>query len=76
MGTAVIHITSIVPPEVGWPIMVYCEHCRKTEIILSLWAIKPTDGDYWKINGMCVSDDPAINMAHSMPKLEWPEILS
>ena len=56
-----IEITSITPPEVGWPIVCYCPLCKETTIILSLYAAKPEDGDYWKMNPMCLHD----NMQHT-----------
>src|SRR5271157_4313805 len=52
-----VHITSIVPPESGWPIVAHCDLCKKTVIVLSPWAIKPEDGDYWKMNGTCLDED-------------------
>lgn len=51
-----IHITRIVPPERGWPIAMYCPICKETTFILSPWAIKPKDGDYFRMNGACGSD--------------------
>ena len=50
-----IHITSITPPESGWLMSFYCPLCRETWFRLSPWAIKPEDGDYWRIQ-MCGSD--------------------
>ena len=50
-----IHVTSIVPPEQGWPVAFYCPLCKETTFLLSPWAIKPSDGDYWRIE-MCGSD--------------------
>lgn len=51
-----VHITHIVPPEQGWPVALYCPIWKETTFILSPWAIKPKDGDYWKINSSCGSD--------------------
>lgn len=51
-----LHITSITPPAQGWPIAMYCPVCKETTFVLSLWAIKPTDGDYWRVTGMCERD--------------------
>src|ERR1700677_179444 len=62
-----IHVTAIVPPEQGWPIVAHCKLCQKTEIILSPWAIKPEDGDYWKMEGMCLDEE--LHMKHNM----WPQ---
>lgn len=59
-----IHVTSIVPPEVGWPIAMYCPICKETTFMLSLWAIKPEDGDYWRMNYTCASEEIGVN--HNM----------
>ena len=64
-----IHITSIVPPEQGWPIVAHCEICKKTVIVLSPWAIKPEQGDYWKLEGTCLDGEEHIK--HNM----WPQKL-
>lgn len=50
-----IHVTSIVPPEQGWPIAMYCPICKETTFILSPWAAKPSDGDYFRMNEVCGS---------------------
>ena len=66
-----IFITSIVPPEHGWPIVAHCVHCRKTEIVLSPWAKKPDDGDYFLLKGTCLDDE--LNMQHNMyPQFDYP----
>jgi hypothetical protein len=59
-----IHVTSLTPPEVGWPVAMYCRLCKKTVFMLSLWAVKPLDGDYFKINDMCV--DEVSGFKHNM----------
>jgi hypothetical protein len=64
-----INITSIVPPESGWPIVAHCELCRKTVIVLSPWAVKPEDGDYWKMNGTCLDED--LHIKHNMYPQKW-----
>lgn len=51
-----IHVTAIVPPEQGWPIAMYCPICKETTFLLSPWAIKPEKGDYWRMSGMCASE--------------------
>lgn len=51
-----IHVTSIVPPAQGWPVAMYCPLCKETTFLLSPWAIKPTDGDYFKLNDTCASE--------------------
>lgn len=51
-----IHITHIVPPAQGWPVAIYCPICRETTFVLSAYAAKPEDGDYWKMNESCVRD--------------------
>jgi hypothetical protein len=58
-----INITSIVPPESGWPIVAHCDLCKKTVIVLSPWAIKPEDGDYWRME-MC--GDETLAFEHNM----------
>ena len=64
-----IHITSIVPPEQGWPIVAHCDICHKTEIVLSPYAAKPSDGDYWKLNGTCLDEEKHIK--HNMYPQKW-----
>ena len=59
-----INITSIVPPEQGWPIVAHCDLCKKTVIVLSPWAIKPEKGDYWKMEGTCLDEENHIR--HNM----------
>jgi len=48
-----IHVTHIVPPDQGWPIAMHCPICKETTFIWSLWAIKPKDGDYWRMTETC-----------------------
>jgi len=64
-----IVVTSIVPPEQGWPIAAHCDLCKKTVIVLSPWAIKPEDGDYWKMEGTCLDEDEHIK--HNMYPQKW-----
>jgi len=52
-----IHVTSITPPAQGWPVAMYCPICKETTFILSPWAMKPVDGDYFKMNGVCGRDE-------------------
>ncbi len=59
-----IHVTSIVPPELGWPVAYHCPLCRTTTFVLSPWATKPKDGDYWRMNEMC--SDEVNGFAHNM----------
>lgn len=59
-----IHVTSITPPEQGWPIATYCPICKKTTFVLSPWAIKPKDGDYFKMNDVC--GDDTLGFEHNM----------
>jgi hypothetical protein len=47
-----IEITKIVAPESGWPISMHCRHCRKTVIVLNIYAAQPKHGDYWLME-MC-----------------------
>ena len=64
-----INITSIVPPEKGWPIVAHCDLCKKTVIVLSPWAIKPEDGDYWKMHHTCLDED--LHIKHNMYPQKW-----
>lgn len=64
-----IHITSIVPPESGWPIVAHCVLCHKTEIVLSPWAINPEDGDYWKMEVTCLDEE--LGIKHNMYPQKW-----
>jgi hypothetical protein len=52
-----IHVTKIVPPEQGWPMAFYCPLCKETTFLLSPWAVKPKDGDYFKMNETCASEE-------------------
>lgn len=51
-----IHVTHITPPAAGWPIALYCPLCKETTFVLSPWAKKPDDGDYWKMKDICGSE--------------------
>lgn len=64
-----IHVTSIVPPEQGWPVAMYCPICKVTTFVLSSWAKKPYDGDYFKIKDVCTLGDHAMRLA--MKTLEY-----
>jgi hypothetical protein len=64
-----IHITSIVPPEQGWPIVAHCDLCHKTEIVLSPYAAKPSDGDYFRMNGTCLDEE--LHWKHNMYPQKW-----
>ena len=64
-----INITSIVPPESGWPIVAHCDMCKKTVIVLSPWAIKPEKGDYWKMHHTCLDED--LHIKHNMYPQRW-----
>ena len=68
-----IVITSIVPPEQGWPIAMHCPICKVTTFLLSPWAIKPEKGDYWKMNDVCASDEHfhEHNMRIAMKSFDW-----
>jgi hypothetical protein len=59
-----IHLTSITPPEQGWPIMAHCSICKKTVIVLSPYAAKPEDGDILSLKGTCLDEDEHIR--HNM----------
>ena len=66
-----IHVTSIVPPEHGWPIAFHCSICKETIFLLSTWANKPEKGDYYKMNDVCASDEQSyahnLKMAMKLP---------
>jgi hypothetical protein len=59
-----IHVTSITPPEKGWPIACYCPICKVTTFVLSPWAIKPSDGDYFRMNDVCGNEE--LSTAHNI----------
>ena len=59
-----IYITSIVHPEQGWPIVAHCDICHETVIVLSPYAIKPENGDYYLMNGTCLNEEEHIK--HNM----------
>jgi hypothetical protein len=48
-----LQITKIVQPETGAVMLVHCADCRRTEIYVSPFALKPGDGDAWKIELPC-----------------------
>ena len=50
-----VQITKIVQPEIGWPLAMHCKHCQKTVLVLSPWAAKPEDGDYWLME-ICIDN--------------------
>jgi hypothetical protein len=52
-----IYVTSIVPPEEGWPVAFYCPICKETTFLLSPWAVKPTEGQYFTMTDTCASDE-------------------
>ena len=47
-----IIITSIKQPAQGWPMVLHCNVCAKSEIVLNPYGLKPTEGDYFRIE-MC-----------------------
>ncbi len=49
-----IHLTKVVQPEVGGILLHHCSGCQRTEIYVSEFADKPTDGDAWEIEAPCV----------------------
>jgi len=63
MKTEII-ITSIKTPEVGWPVLLHCPLCGRSEIVLSLWAIKPERGDYFWMEKICIDDE--MHHQHNM----------
>lgn len=63
-----IQVTHIqVNPLDGWLIAYYCETCKKTTFLLSPYALKPKDGDYFLVK-MC-ADELSHNI--KMPKFEF-----
>lgn len=57
-------VTAITTPSSGWPIAYYCPICKTTTFMLSIWAEKPRDCDYIRVNEICVSDED--NVAHNI----------
>jgi len=51
MRTNII-LTNITPPEQGWPIIFHCSICKKSNIAVSVYAIKPADG----VTGAAISE--------------------
>ena len=51
-----INITSIKQPEQGGIIAIHCPLCKATDFILSLWAVKPRDGDFFYMPQTCIND--------------------
>ncbi len=66
-----IKITSIKQPERGAVMMFHCNKCAATTIMVNEYAIKPNDGDAWKVEGHCV-DFPLHNLDWPPPKFEVP----
>jgi hypothetical protein len=70
-GRTGIVITNIVPPEQGWPIAAHCCHCKKTVIVLNLYAAKPEKSDYWLLKGTCLDEE--LHWKHNMyPQFDYP----
>ena len=66
-----VNITSIVPPEQGWPIVAHCDLCKKTVIVLSPYAVKPEKGDYFLLKGTCLDEE--LNVKHNLyPQFDFP----
>jgi len=67
-----IHVTKIVTPAEGWPIAMYCPLCKETTFLLSPWAIKPKDGDYWRMNEMYANEEFHVkhNLTFAMKPIE------
>ena len=63
-----IHVTAITPPEQGWPVAFYCPICKETTFLLSPWAIKPKEADYWYMMEICGNEVDDIE--HREMKLE------
>lgn len=68
--TSLIHI--ITPPATGWLIAFHCPLCGVTTFLLSPWATKPHDGDYWQLR-MCVSEEEGgrVAMSHNLVLQEY-----
>lgn len=59
-GRTGICVTAIKPLLQGWLMSYYCPLCRETWFLLSPWACKPKDGDYFKLTEMCANPDFAM----------------
>ena len=83
-----IHVTRVGEPEQGWLMSFYCPLCKETTFLLSPYACKPSEGDYWRMKEMCANEEHAFNHnlrfalkmrpiqyqpPHSNPKLWWTE---
>ena len=50
-----IFLTHVTQPERGAIMVVYCKHCRRTEITVSEYANRPEDGgDLWLVQMPCL----------------------
>ena len=67
-----VTITSIKPPEAGWPVLFHCSLCKMTVIALHPWALKPSDGDYWKIEACA---DEHEHFRHNMVPFPEPPVV-
>jgi len=64
-----IYITSIVPPDIGWPIAVYCSQCRTTIFMYDRLSVKPSDGDYFQLTDLWC---PTV-VRHNFTDFEWQQ---
>jgi len=69
-----IFITAITPPEMGWPVMIHCDVCRRTEILLCTWLVKPIYGDIMRMRRSCVDPEQWHIHEHLMETEDpsWP----
>jgi hypothetical protein len=61
MNFDMFEITSIRQPEQGAVMLMHCDKCRSTEIVVNEYATKPKDGDAWMVNMPCMHH--AVEMA-------------
>ena len=66
-----IHVTRVGEPEQGWLMSFYCPKCRETTFLLSPYACRPKDGDYWRMNEMCTNETLAFKHNMQMGMKGW-----
>jgi hypothetical protein len=64
-----IHITSIVPPETGWPMAYHCRYCKQTVILHNPWALKPQDGDMFIVESCADENETHHGLREAVTRL-------
>ena len=68
-----INITSMVAPESGWVVATHCPICKETTFMIHAYALKPTNGDYFRLNQTCVHEEygDSHNMVMAMGRWDY-----